>query len=958
MGFDRSSFWWDSFAVQTVNGKKVMVSQQVISHLKKLASESQRSLCIVCCLALFAINTGAQSDDQTSLRVLAEQFLAAYQKKDLNRLMSLWDDRSPDLAATRKAFEQDFAANRFELQNARVTRVIIERGKATVRIVADTVATDANPASPTPGSAKLNRTLLCLKMAGAWTVARYLPSEEDLATELISAKSEEERNALLAAERELVTIDLRRALVSQGHRLRRVGSFAQAMLIYQLALTVAQDSADRPGAALALESLGVTYYSQGKYADALEYLERSLRIYEEIGDKAGIAGALIDIGNVNFSQGNFTRAEECYQRCLRIRVEIGDKSGTSTALNNMGNLHRSRGDYTRALEYLERSLKNAEETGDKEDIARALTTMGGVFYLQGDYPQAIEHLEQSLKTLEATGSKGLIARTLNNIGNVYRDQGNYSRALECYQRSLKIKEETEDKEGIGNTLNNMGTIQAFQGNYGQALNYYQRSLRIAEELKSKEGIGRGLNNIAGVLNSQGNYNESLEYYGRCLKIREETGEKPGIASTLNGIADVRQHQGRYTESLDVGQKSLKILEEIGDKNSTARTLSQQAFVHYLQGNYKLAVEVADRAAAVARQIGSAEPLWRARSVAGRAHHALGQSVPARQALAESISTLEGLRARVAGGELAQQQSFGDKIGPYHAMIDLLIEERDIPEAVAFAERYKGRVLLDVLQSGKVDIIKALSSTEREQERKSRNDIVSLNSQIQHEQLAQRPDPNRLGDLDRRLQQARLDYEALQTNLHAAHPELKFQRGETQPITLRESCALIPDTRTALLEFAMMEDKTHVFVLTRKDEEREAIPNLKVYTLNIKETDLADRVERFRRSLADRSVTFHDPARELYDLLLGPANAALQGKSKLIIVPDRALWQLPFQALQPSPNRFLIEEYAISYAPSLTVLREMMTLKQKRQKSASVRGHLLHLAIRISLSTPRTGSGQC
>src|SRR5262249_9913759 len=41
-----------------------------------------------------------------------------------------------------------------------------------------------------------------------------------------------------------------------------------------------------------------------------------------------------------------------------------------------------------------------------------------------------------------------------------------------------------------------------------------------------------------------------------------------------------------------------------------------------------------------------------------------------------------------------------------------------------------------------------------------------------------------------------------------------------------------------------------------------------------------------------------------------------------VVPDGALWQLPFQALSPGPEHYWIEQAAFSYAPSLTVLAEM------------------------------------
>ena len=65
---------------------------------------------------------------------------------------------------------------------------------------------------------------------------------------------------------------------------------------------------------------------------------------------------------------------------------------------------------------------------------------------------------------------------------------------------------------------------------------------------------------------------------------------------------------------------------------------------------------------------------------------------------------------------------------------------------------------------------------------------------------------------------------------------------------------------------------------------------------------------------------------MYKSLLAPAAAQLRGYRTLIIVPDGFLWQLPFQALEPVANRYLIEDKAIFYAPSFTVLHEMLKSK--------------------------------
>jgi CHAT domain-containing protein len=82
------------------------------------------------------------------------------------------------------------------------------------------------------------------------------------------------------------------------------------------------------------------------------------------------------------------------------------------------------------------------------------------------------------------------------------------------------------------------------------------------------------------------------------------------------------------------------------------------------------------------------------------------------------------------------------------------------------------------------------------------------------------------------------------------------------------------------------------------------------------------VRELRRRLAARDLEAVALASRLYRRLLQPAEAQLAGRSRLVVIPDGVLWELPFQALSPRPGRYLIEERSLSYAPSLTVLREM------------------------------------
>ncbi|PYT08792.1 MAG: hypothetical protein DMF60_03870, partial [Acidobacteria bacterium] len=264
----------------------------------------------------------------------------------------------------------------------------------------------------------------------------------------------------------------------------------------------------------------------------------------------------------------------------------------------------------------------------------------------------------------------------------------------------------------------------------------------------------------------------------------------------------------------------------------------------------------------------------------------------------------------------------------------LIAQNKPGEAFAYAERAKARTLLDVLDTGRINITKAMTGEEREQELIGYHQMISLNAQIRRESSRPKPDAERLADFKASLQKARLQRDVFQANLYAAHPELQLKRGETRVLNTEEAADLLPAADTALLEYVVTGNKTFLFVLTKTTKQNQSAPDLKVYTIHITEKQLASRADGFRRQLAEHDLDFRSAATQLYDVLLRPAQVQLAGKSNVVIVPDGALWLLPFHALQPGPDRYLLEETAVSYAPSLTALRQIVRLRRGRDSSAA------------------------
>lgn len=914
--------------MKTMNSRK--------PHNLRLVRRTALTLTIALIVCGSAVSL-AQSTDETAVRALVESFFVAYQKEDLTGIESLLSARSPDLAATKQRIQKVFTeTEQLDIKGPTIRKLTVDGTKATARVNLEISAVDRKTRAAAAGFGKMDITLRAMKEDGAWKVWQFMSSAEDLASNLAAVQTEQERKALLSANEDLVTAELGKALAAQGAGLLKARKYSQTFVTFELAKNIALQMGDKQGALIAWQSMGIAEYYRGNYTQSGEYLQRSLSLAEELGDRKKIASLYTNLGILNMDQGETGKAVEYYKKSLATSEALGAKDLIAGALINLGNVYRTQGDYPKALEVLRRSVELNKEIGEKGDAAIGLNRIGLVSFDQGNYTEALGYFQTYLATANELKDKGYMSSALNNIGMVYYGQKNFSKSLEYYQKALALKEELGNKAGIANTTNSIGAVYEGQGDYGKALEYYRKCMSLSEQLGFKPQLTLALHNTGNVFLAQGDYAKALEAFQRSLKSVEEMEDKDKIATALNSIGLAHHKLGNYAQALEEFQRSLSIAESIGGKDQVATTLQSMSDIHYDQGNYAKSVEYADRAAAVAKEVGNLELLWLARTTGGKAHRALNQPELAQRAFDEAISSIESVRSNVAG-EQEQEQFFESKVSPYQGMIGLLVDQHKDGEALSYAERAKARVLLDVLRSGKVDVAKAMTPQEQDGELRMRNGLSSMNTQIEREKARPQPDSTVLADLKARLQTARLEYDTFQTNLYAAHPDLKVQRAEAKPITMKEVSALIPDSQTALLEYVVADDKTYLFVSTRNGGTNQDAADLKTFALGIKRKDLAEKAVLFRNQLARRDLGFGEIAHQLYDLLIKPAQAQIQGKTNLLIVPDGALWELPFQALQSGQGRFLLEDHAVSYVPSATVLQEMVALRRRRinKSTASV-----------------------
>jgi CHAT domain-containing protein/Tfp pilus assembly protein PilF len=831
--------------------------------------------CFLCLDCPLLVSSRAQSKADDAIRILVGKLFDSYQQKDLKKLLSLWSEKSPFLAENKNLLQREFSAyEKIAVKGFDINQSKLDGDKAALRVVAQMALTRANMVKAIERIEKKSRTIELINEGGIWKVRKFLASEEDLAAAIVAAKTEEERRSLIEKESELMTSDLIIALTR-------------------------------------IRTSDVAY--QRGYQHALAINQFAYKLAVQIGDQRPIANALANTGYIYGWLGAPDRDPEL------------------------------------ALDYFRKSLKIGEEFGFKDIISYSLSNSAVIYSMLGELSLASEYFEKTLVLARELGNQTMTIQMLNNLGMINRSKGNYAKGLELLLESLKMSETRlesgSDWTGRSRALQNIGATFFVQGNPEHGLVYTQRAVEAAEkgvmlgDAYAHGSMIEAIGFIGVIYLHQGNHTLAMSYLQKCLKLAEHPPNTTAIHIRDYNIPSIKMEIGnvlaaekKTPQAIESYQEALQLAEKARDKRRVAGSLSSLGKMYLLLGDYREALAVAERAINIAEEAGLYTDIYDALTTTAEAYEKLGQKVEARQVLDRAIELIEQVRVQSAGSELDRQRFFETLMTPYQAMIDLQIDQKRFTEAFSYTQRAKGRTLLELLQKGRGNLDKSASAAEREREQQLNRKIVSLNRQITSEKLKSQADERRLAELEDQLKKARLEFEAFQTTLYAAHPELKVQRGEIRPVSFEDAADLIPDPGTALLDFMVTDENVHLFVLTKDASIK---PTLNTYTIKINHKSLAEKVERYRRRMENRDYDFQKLSQELYVLLLNPAQKQLQGKTNLIISPDNVLWDLPFQTLLSPKLRYLIEDAAISYAPSLSVLKEIQLASKKKQAPAKL-----------------------
>lgn len=676
-----------------------------------------------------------------------------------------------------------------------------------------------------------------------------------------------------------------------------------------------------------------------------ELLRRALAAYEAADQPREQLRTLLQLANIRREFGDLVDAE----RLLRAAMQLTDQRrplsdpDRSLAKRQLAALLPSAGRFREAIALNQQILDEALQRGPSGDRLRAdvLLSLAIIDRNQGLAEAAAEKAQEAARVLEAASGAETwpLAAIHNVLSAIHRDLGEFSKADTHARTALRLcdlHDRNRDSEAA-TAHQQLGSLAARQADWTTAAAHWQT----AAEIFRARGRTTREAHLLGLLGGLALKTNDRELAARSLRHAERLLEHPG-ASPLD----------RYV------------------------VLANQAVLRFQNGNVTDAIRLLEDAVAIA----------------------------------------ESARTETAGDAEAGRARFFAQFAPaFERLIDWQLQAGQIAEAFLAAEQSRSRTFLDQLQLAGLDL-KSTLPTEVQQRLLPQERALAQQQHELRRELANTPaDSEALTQRQRDLAQNERDYAKVWQAIRDSSPlynQLLAGRDTLCDLSRVQREVLSPDT--LLLFYQLGSQSSSVWIIGSDPDSVEIVPLRISQTLpalqfqeptNTATRGLSGRLAVDKgllrrgldsippgpvtRDVASRLVTWYLAANVPFtpsvtrglsgtvatvkgeavqpssltlvaDTLLPPGvrDAVQRRKPKrLVIVPDAALHQLPFEALLLSAGprtKYVLDDWPpVVYAPSATVLAQLA----RRAVATNRERHLLlvgHSSAREADAAPLPG----
>jgi CHAT domain-containing protein/Flp pilus assembly protein TadD len=518
--------------------------------------------------------------------------------------------------------------------------------------------------------------------------------------------------------------------------------------------------------------------------------------------------------------------------------------------------------------------------------------------------------------------------------------GDNQEAVEYLHRALQLF--GNDAYGQSIVLAGMGWPYMYLGNYEQAESSFVRAFRRFHSDGNLRGEAIALYGMGWIHALRGDNNQAYEEFSLSLARRRVVKDQRGEGITLAGIGKVEARRGRYMQAIHSLNESLRLLEK--DNYAKADSISNLGWVYSALGNHLSALDYFKRALPLRQvagdRIGEATTLFGI-SVSERS---LGHFKDALNAIHNAVEILEKLR--VDGTNQQLRISYFASVQDYYDFyISLLMQLDKADRSAGFAakalhvyERAKARGLIDLLAEAQIDLHDGVEASLLEEERRLDEDINTIGAS-RYKVLSRVHSSEEAKRLTQQVAELAAQYDALQARIRSNNSRYA-DIARPQPVTAVEIQQLIDDD-TLLLEYAVGDEKSYVWAVTRAEVdgfelpsrgqiERVAQPTYqRLLARNSEINGETDKAGRARLTKDDAAV--RSGLEDLSRILLSPVEDRLQ-KKRIVVVAQGVLQFIPFAALpSPASSQPLILDHELLLLPSATTLLALRNQRQSRRE---------------------------
>jgi len=603
-------------------------------------------------------------------------------------------------------------------------------------------------------------------------------------------------------------------------------------------------------------------------------------------------------------------------------------------VNNWGNYYYKTGNFERALEEfrtLEKKVKNKDSltSYDYEILISTQLFFGKILNIRGEYDAAINHFNLVFKYAD------IINNDLNGehnsnyvyryIADVNKRRGNYEKALFYYKtlnekyRGLAVPGNSV-KNSLLNNYNNIATLYLETNHPDSALLYLNQSFE--HHIEDDPFYSTTWLNIGKAHSQKGEYTQADEYMNKSL------------TATQNRYGN--KHYKTAEVHLEIGN----IFQEKQD--------FEAALAHYQESVVSLVDEYNDTSIyslPIDQNVNNKKELLLALQSKANAFHALylkNKNLEnlnhANTHIQLTIRVMDDIRREYSSEEARQflvEKSYPifEKAIEINRQLYLQTnDESHLAEAFRVAEKSKSLSLLDALKNADARQFADIPEHILEQERQLRVQINHLKGKISRLKKDSKNE-NALRQLQNELFKQERLYDNFVLQLENQHPDYYRLKYAPHIATLDDVRRDMLPRDAVFVEYFMGDEQLYTFFISKNNIHLSAIPNTEHIQTNA--ATLRQAITKKTDTAYIRSAYF------LYQNLLEEGLEKMGGNiARIIVVPDGALAYIPFDILLKNEVKYkknqsyrndimpyLINDYAVSYAYSATVLQQNLNVKK-------------------------------